>query len=116
MDDLVLSGDMSQNNATSDALLFAANYGVGTTWTVGDLTHDVLIDSNDALLFAANYGVGFPSLDGTTGNATTSGGNTAAVPEPSSVVLALFGVVGTGVLGCWRRRMQICTARSSWPF
>ena len=95
MDDLVLAGDMSQNNATSDALLFAANFGTGTTWSVGDLTHDGVIDSNDALLFAANYGVGLPSLDGTTGNAGTFGGGTAAVPEPASLVLAVLG----GILG-----------------
>ena len=64
MDDLVLAGDMSQSNATSDALLFSANYGVGTTWGVGDLTHDGVIDASDALLFATNYAVGLPSLDG----------------------------------------------------
>ncbi len=64
MDDLVLSGDMAQANATSDALFFAANYGSGTTWGVGDLTHNGVIDTNDALLFAANYVVGLPSLDG----------------------------------------------------
>ncbi len=74
MDDLVLAGDMAQANATSDALFFAANYGSGTTWHVGDITHDGVIDTNDALLFAANYVVGLPSLDGTTGNAATLGG------------------------------------------
>ncbi len=69
MDDLVLAGDMQQANATSDALFFAANYGSGTIWHVGDITHDGVIDTNDALLFAANYVVGLPSLDGSTGNA-----------------------------------------------
>ncbi len=91
MDDLVLSGDMAQANATSDALFFAANYGSGTTWHVGDITHDGVIDTNDALLFAANYVVGLPSLDGTTGNAALSGGNPTAVPEPSSLVLLAIG-------------------------
>ncbi len=90
MDDLVLSGDMAQANATSDALFFAANYGSGTTWHVGDITHDGLIDTNDALLFAANYVVGLPSLDGTTGNAAELAGGNAAVPEPSGLILALI--------------------------
>ena len=85
MDDINLFGDMSIQHAASDALLFAANYGIGTTWSVGDLTHDGVINSADALLFAANYATGLPSLDGTTGNAVALGGNTAAVPEPASM-------------------------------
>ena len=103
MDDLVLAGDMAQNNATSDALLFAANYGTGTTWSVGDLTHDGVIDSNDALLFAANYVVGLPSLDGTTGNAVAFGGS-AAVPEPASLALAGLASLGLAVVGIQKRR------------
>ena len=104
MDDLVLAGDMSQNNATSDALLFAANFGAGTTWSVGDITHDGVIDSNDALLFAANFAVGLPSLDGTTGNAATIDGSTAAVPEPATLLLAALGMLTLGPVARLRRR------------
>ena len=104
MDDLVLAGDMAQANATSDALFFAANYGSGTTWKVGDITHDGMIDTNDALLFAANYVVGLPSLDGSTGNAAALGGISAAVPEPSSIWLALF-VIAAVVEIARRRRL-----------
>ena len=74
MDDLNLFGDMSPQDAASDALLFAANYGAGTTWSTGDLTHDGTVDSQDALYFAANYATGLASLDGTTGNAAMFGG------------------------------------------
>ncbi len=96
MDDLVLAGNMQQANATSDALFFAANYGSGTIWHVGDITHDGVIDTNDALLFAANYVVGLPSLDGTTGNAVALGGegSAPAVPEPSTIVLAALAALG----------------------
>ncbi len=98
MDDLVLAGDMAQANATSDALFFAANYGSGTIWHVGDITHDGVIDTNDALLFAANYVVGLPSLDGTTGNAMAIAAGSAAIPEPASMVLAAFGAFGIGII------------------
>ena len=94
MDDLLLSGDMSAQHAASDALLFAANYGVGTTWSVGDLTHDGVINAADALLFAANYATGLPSLDGTTGNAVATESTLAAVPEPCSLALAVLGILG----------------------
>ncbi len=102
MDDLILAGDMSQGNATSDALRFAANFGTGTTWSVGDLNHDGAIDTGDALIFAANFVVGLPSLDGTTGNsAAIRPGLAEAVPEPSSVLLVVLGALTLGA--GWRR-------------
>ncbi len=104
MDDLILAGDMQQGNATSDALRFAANYGTGTTWSVGDLNHDGVINTGDALIFAANYVTGLPSLDGTTGNAAALGGGAVAVPEPSEMALA--ALAGLGVFG--RRLLRRC--------
>jgi len=103
-----LAGDMSQNNATSDALLFAANYGSGTTWSVGDLVHDGgPVDSSDALLFAANYTVGLPSLDGSTGNAVALGGEMAGqspVPEPASLGMLALGAFSLLAIRAGRRR------------
>ena len=66
MDDLNFNGDMTIQHAAGDALVFAANVGTGTTWALGDITHDGISGPSDALLFAANYATGLPSLDGTT--------------------------------------------------
>ncbi len=106
MDDLVLAGDMQQANATSDALFFAANYGAGTTWTTGDLTHDGAIDTNDALLFAANYVVGLPSLDGAIGNAAVLGNSVVSAPEPSCFALGALGAMGLRFIPGRRRPSQ----------
>ena len=102
MDDLVLAGDLSAQDATSDALIFAADYGAGTTWSLGDLNHDGSVDSSDALLFAANYVIGLPSLDGATGNAAVLDGGEAAVPEPPGTLLGIVG--GLGLRAIARRR------------
>ncbi len=107
MDDLILAGDMQQGNATSDALRFAANYGTGTTWSVGDLNHDGVINTGDALIFAANYVTGLPSLDGTTGNAAMLGSGPAAVPEPCGLALAVAALLMT--LSGSRLRRRIVT-------
>ncbi len=113
MDDLILAGDMQQGNATSDALRFAANYGTGTTWSVGDLNHDGVINTGDALIFAANYVTGLPSLDGTTGNAAALGG-AAAVPEPASFALAACAAAGIA-LRMARRRIGNRSDRQTAP-
>ena len=110
MDDLVLAGDMLSARCQSDALLFAANYGTGTTWGVGDLVHTGgPVNSSDALLFAANYVVGLPSLDGTTGNSAALGGGLAAVPEPAAALLAACGAIG---LSLW---MLVRAAKLRFP-
>ena len=111
MDDLVLAGDTLGSDATDDALMFAANVGSGTTWSVGDLVHNGgPVNSSDALLFAANYVVGLPSLDGTTGGDVSLGSGEAAVPEPSSAVLAVLSALGLGLAAAKRQRPIACTA------
>ena len=104
MDDIDMNGDMAPEDAAGDALIFAANVGSGTTWSVGDLTHDGFVGATDALLFAANYTTGLPSLDGTTGGDLALDGNTAAVPEPATLALAVLGGIALGVLARGRRK------------
>ena len=86
MDDLVLAGDMPANNATSDALLFAANYGIGTTWGCRRFGRMTAARSTPATPFCSPpiIMVGLPSLDGTIGgNAATierqRGGRSGAI-------------------------------------
>ena len=75
-----------------------------------------MIDSNDALLFAANYGVGFPSLDGTTGNAVALGGSAAAVPEPASMLLAAADAVLVQFAGLQRSQFGgTGSGAKKWP-
>ena len=106
MDDINMNGDMTPEDAAGDALIFAANVGSGTTWSVGDLAHEGLVNSTDALLFAANYVTGLPQLDGTMGNAAMLGGSAGQrpVPEPASVALAIVGAMGLRQLARRRRR------------
>ena len=110
MDDIVLAGDLNAQDASSDALIFAANYGTGTTWSVGDLEHTGLVGSADALLFAANYTPPLASLDGTTGGAAElgsamlSGAGGSPVPEPASILLAALGASCLALAARQRRR------------
>ena len=99
MDDIVLAGDLNSQDATSDALLFAANYGTGTTWSVGDLKHTGLVGSADALLFAANYTPSAsPRWMARPADAVVLGSAAAAVPEPASMLLAALGAFSLGLL------------------
>ncbi len=108
MDDLLLTGDLIQQNVTNDAITFGGNYGSGTAWSVGDLNHDGRINSSDALLFAANFVTGLPSLDGTISNSAAAGSASgfATVPEPPAMESLAAGAI---LLCGWpviRRRRQ----------
>ena len=65
-DDLKLAGDMSEEDAADDALIFAANYGLSATksWNLGNLDYSDKSNSNDAITFASNYATDFVLLNG----------------------------------------------------
>ena len=66
----------------NDLTIVLSNYGetVGASWTNGDFNGDGRVDINDLTIVLANYG-------------RTAGASVAvaAVPEPSTVLLAAFG-------------------------
>ena len=84
-DDLNLDGVVD----SSDAIVFGTNYDngatTGHTFAQGDLNYDGVIDSSDAIIFGTAYGTSFAHL-----------------PEPSTFVLAILGLIG--LLAVRRRR------------
>ena len=91
-DDLNLDGTVD----ISDAQIFANSYDNGATsghtFVQGDLNYDGIVDISDAQIFANAYIIS-PQL--------------ATLPEPSSFVLGVLGLLGFGVIA---RRKKIRVA------
>ena len=78
----------------NDLTIVLANYGkTGMGWTEGEFTGDGTVDINDLTIVLANYG-------------KTDGASIAVapVPEPSTVLLAAFGLAG--LLACVARKRR----------
>ena len=109
MDDLTLSpllpGDFNCDGRVDglDLDIWKANAGLTgptATWRTGDANCDGTVDASDKAIWFANA---FSSLD--EGAMPGSAGAINAVPEPSTLVLALVG--GLAALICrWRRRAR----------
>ena len=86
----LIKGDANGDGsvAFSDFLTLSANFGSSGFYTDGDFDKDGTIAFSDFLLLSSNFG--------------QSSAVAAAVPEPSSVAMALLGVVG--LLTITRRR------------
>ncbi len=105
-----LKGDTDLNGAVDvgDLGALATSYGItgGRSWANGDFNQDSNVDVGDLGALATNYGTQLatsPSFDG--GNlaaplALVAGGS-AAVPEPTSLVL-----LGVGAIGLMSRRKR----------
>jgi probable HAF family extracellular repeat protein len=79
----------------NDLTIVLANFGktVGASWTTGDFNGDGRVDVNDLTIVLANFG-------------KTAGASIAVapVPEPSTVLLAAFGLAG--MLACARQKRK----------
>ena len=89
-----VAGDFDKNGVVdgNDFLAWQANFGLteGATQAQGDADGNGTVDGNDFLVWQANFGAG-------------AGGGSAAVPEPTSAVVAGLCLLG-GMLSLRRRR------------
>jgi hypothetical protein len=88
-----LPGDANSDGSVdgSDLNTVLSNYGTtsGANWATGDFNGDGSVDGSDLNTVLSNYG--------------TSSHATAAVPEPSTLLLAAAGLVGL-LAYAWRKR------------
>ncbi|MBN1589188.1 MAG: PEP-CTERM sorting domain-containing protein [Pirellulales bacterium] len=85
-----IPGDTDGNNIVNeaDAAVLANNWGanVGTGgFTMGDFNGDTIVDAADAAILAANWGTHTPPSE------------SAAVPEPSLIVLLMAGLASLAI-------------------
>ncbi|MHB1038235.1 MAG: PEP-CTERM sorting domain-containing protein [Pirellulales bacterium] len=90
----LVPGDVDANGKVDifDVAVLQTKYGMtsGATWADGDFDGNGTVDIFDVAMMQVNYGHGVAT-------------SPAPVPEPSTFVLAVLGVLGVTVC-CWRRR------------
>ncbi len=88
--DANLDGQVDINDLT----IVLAHYGqTGMAWTQGEFTGDGTVDINDLTIVLAHYGQ----------SAGAAAADTAAVPEPSALLLSAAALAGLATYA-WRRR------------
>ena len=88
-----LAGDANSDGSVNgtDLNTVLSNYGMtsGATWAMGDFNGDGTVNGTDLNIVLSNYGSSFAGV-------------TAAVPEPSTLLLAATGLLGL-LAYAWRK-------------
>jgi hypothetical protein len=100
-----LAGDTDRDRDVDfdDAFTLTNSYGMtgSAAWSFGDFDNDGDVDFDDAFLQVNNYGAVYAST-----SAFSSGGLTPAfVPEPSSLMLLVWSIVGLAGIRSRLRRI-----------
>jgi hypothetical protein len=88
-------GNLDGRVDINDLTIVLTDYGqTGMEWGRGDFNNDGTVDVNDLTIVLTNYNQSLSSSDA----------GVAAVPEPSAMLLILFGTVGLFALARrWRK-------------
>ena len=93
----VLPGDANGDGKVdvNDLTIVLSHFGAttGVDWSTGDFNGDGKVDVNDLTIVLSNFGESLGAA---------AGGSPVAVPEPSALVLIVFG--GVSLFGWVRRR------------
>jgi autotransporter-associated beta strand protein len=88
--DANLDGLVNDNDVTILGAMYAPGVA-NASWANGDFDYNGFVDDEDVTLLGALYNPSAPPL---AAPAAVSGASVAAVPEPASLVLSIFGAVG----------------------
>jgi hypothetical protein len=97
------TGDANLDGVVNDddVTIVGASYAPGApqpSWALGDFDYNGFVDDDDVTLLGAFYNPSAPPL---AAPAVVGGNSVTAVPEPSTIWLAIGGCTGT--LACMRR-------------
>jgi hypothetical protein len=102
--DANLDGVVNDDDVTIVGATYAPGVA-GASWATGDFDYNGFVDDDDVTLLGVFYDPSAPPLA-----APASGAGVSAVPEPTSLILSLAGLVGIGAFVRRRRCIRFVRA------